>query len=133
MIKNKKLLKYSSRWSLKKPLYVDKSDKRYKCHIKQLKENGFSDAETWALDSVVAEFILPRLKRFHEITISYPNDIAFKEWKNILNKIIFAFEWSLTCKESNNLNLSKEKEKINWEKYNEGMQLFSKYFRDLWW
>ena len=32
-----------SEWSHKSPMYIDKSDKRYKKHAKQLKTNGFSE------------------------------------------------------------------------------------------
>jgi len=134
----KEKLTLTSRWSLKKPLYLGKKDKRYKKHLKQLKENGFSDAETWGLDSVITEFVLPRLKRFREIHNCYPVNLegnSEEKWIEILDKMIFSFEWSIAemnltaeyCK------LNQEEIKSNWEKYAEGMKLFSEYFRDLWW
>ena len=85
----------TSRWSLKKPLYLKKTDKRYARHLKQLKTNGFSDAETWGLDSVIAEFILPRLIRFRELHIDFPGgweDVTFEKWNSMLDEMIFAFE-----------------------------------------
>jgi len=123
----------TSKWSLKKPLYLKKTDKRYKNHVKQLKERGFSSAETWALDSVICEFVLPRLKRFREITISYPPNLTPEKWNDIIDKMIFAFDWSLMCEEDDYYNLDEETKKANWEKYTEGMKLFAEYFRDLWW
>ncbi len=64
----KKKQKYEYMWSLKKPMYIDKTDKRYNKHMKQLKTVGFSDSETWSLHSTIAMFVLPRLIRFKEVT-----------------------------------------------------------------
>ena len=132
----KKTEKYTtSRWSLKKPLYLEKTDKRYKRHVKELKKFGFSDSETWSLDSVVSEFVLPRLKRFKEIVIDYchPGGIDEKEWEKILDQMIFAFEWNLTCDNDKNIDLDEKAQKANWDKYIKGMELFAKHFRELWW
>lgn len=133
MKKSKKETYTTSKWTLKKPLYLEKTDKRYKKHVVQLKKFGFSNAETWGLYSVIAEFILPRLKDFKKTTMSYPMGISEEEWNNILEKMIFAFEWTLTCENGNNLNLSEEESKINWDRHKEGIDLFSKWFMDLWW
>jgi hypothetical protein len=88
--------KLHSKWSVKKPLYITKKDKRYAKHLKQLKERGFSDTETWSLYSVLSDFILPRLKRFKEVTNGFPStgDMTMEKWYEILDKMIFAFEWS---------------------------------------
>lgn len=125
--------KLQSKWSLKKPLYLEKTDKRYSKHIKQLKNNGFTDAETWGLDSVIAEFVLPRLIRFKEINIGFPCNLTPESWDVIIDKMIFALDWSLNWEEDKYEGLSKEEQNENWKKYEEGMQLFAKYFRDLWW
>jgi hypothetical protein len=126
--------KLTSRWSLKEPLYLKKTDKRYSKHLKQLKTNGFSDAETWSLDSVIAEFILPRLIRFKEVNIAYPGmDMPPEKWDAALDEMIFAFDWSLHCGDDKYDNLSKEEGDKNWNRYDEGMKLFAKWFRQLWW
>lgn len=125
--------KLTSRWSLKSPLYITKKDKRYKRHLKQLRSDGFSDTETWALDSVIAEFILPRLKRFKEVINGHPIAFSENEWNGILDKMIFAFEWSLSYEEEGNLEPSEKERDANWEKYKEGMKLFAENFMDLWW
>jgi hypothetical protein len=122
--------KLTSRWSLKQPLYLEKNDKRYKAHAKELKENGFSHAETWGLNSVIAEFILPRLKRFKEVTNGYPMGLIEDQWNDILDKMIFAFDWVLTYEDK---NLSDEEIKDGFKKFDEGMELFSENFMDLWW
>ena len=117
-------LKYKSRWSLKTPLYLTKKDKRFKRHKSQLKTNGFSDSETWSLDSVVAEFVLPRLKRFKEVSNGFPMGLTEKQWDAILDKMIFAFEFHLK---------EEPKENADYERFDEGMQLFGKWFHHLWW
>lgn len=126
-----------SKWSVKKPLYITKRDKRYAKHLKQLKERGFSDTETWSLYSVLSEFILPRLKRFKEVTNGFPStgDMTMEKWYEILDKMIFSFEWALFEDEDADAygKLSEEEIKENWGKYAEGMKLFAEYFRDLWW
>jgi hypothetical protein len=122
--------KLISKWSVKAPLYIDKKDKRYKKYVKQLKRDGFSNTETWGLYSVIAEFVLPRLKRFKEITICYPMDLTMDKWRAILDKMIFSFDWILTNDE---LKLNQNQLNIGYKKCDEGIELFSKYFRDLWW
>lgn len=132
-MKKEKAEKYM--WSLKKPMYIDKTDKRYKSYVRQLKKVGFSDTETWNLDSVISEFILPRLKRFKETCNGFPGGrgLTMNKWYKMLDKMIFAFEWNVGCNADSNFNLSEKEEKANWKKYKEGMSLFSEYFRDLWW
>jgi hypothetical protein len=124
--------KLTSRWSLKKPLYIKKDDKRYARHLKQLKTNGFSDAETWSLDSVISEFILPRLQRFREIDNGIPNGMEAKEWTDILDAMIFAFNWNSNHWELSE-NLTVDEESCMWKKHEEGMKLFATHFRNLWW
>lgn len=115
--------KLSSRWSVKKPLYLKETDQRYPRHLKQLKKRGFSDAETWSLDSVIAEFILPRLKRFRKIKNGTPYRLTQEEWDQILDKMIYAFKYLLKPR-----IITKPE-----EKFQEGMDLFAKYIQDLWW
>lgn len=122
--------KLKSKWSIKAPLYLTKKDKRYSKYKKQLKSNGFSDTETWELDSVISEFILPRLIRFKEINCGFPCNLTSETWDETLDKIIFSFHWNLN---SDVRDLSKEQTAEMWERYAAGMQLFAKYFRDLWW
>ena len=124
--------KLTSKWSTKKPLYLKTTDKRYKKYNKQLKKYGFCDSETWNLDAVIAEFILPRLKRFREVTNGYSKDFSnYDEWYEVLDKMIFSFEWILTYAYSVG-DLSNEEYKNSLKKYDEGMKLFAKYFRNLW-
>jgi len=123
----------TSCWSLKNPLYIDKKDKRYSEHAKKLKEYGFSDTETWGLNSVIAEFILPRLKRFKEVNNGYPYGTSIEQWNAIIDKMIFAFDWELNCNDVKFDSLSQDEIENNWVRYDEGINCFAKYFRQLWW
>lgn len=125
--------KLSSRWSLKKPLYLEKTDSRYARHAKQLKERGFSDAETWGLDSVICEFVLPRLKRFRQLHICHPVNMTMEEWDAILDQMIFALDWSLNHEDEQYRGLTEKEKEENWSRYEVGIEQFAKYFRDLWW
>ncbi len=121
-------------WSIKKPMYIEKTDNRYKRHIKRLKKYGFSDTETWSLFGVIAEFTLPRLKRFKKVTNGYPGgEITEAKWNEILDDMIFAFEWSITYDDDDNCALSEKEQNINWKRHAKGMKLFSKWFMALWW
>jgi len=125
----KKNSKYS--WSLKEPMHIEKNDKHYDKYVNQLKQKGFSDTETWSLDYVVSAFILPRLKRFKQVSNGYPPTLTVKQWNKILDDMIFAFEWNINIDDQYNLT-QKEQEK-NWDKHRKGLELFAKYFRELWW
>lgn len=120
-------------WALEKPFILTKSDKRYNHHLKQLNKWGFSDSETWNLDSVFSRFILPRLKRFAELNNGHPSDLSPKQWQKMLSDMIFAFEWSLSQQFFPDDTLSKKELDKGWERYDVGMQFFAKRYRELWW
>jgi hypothetical protein len=88
---------------------------------------GYDDSETWNLDCRLAEYILPRLKRFRQINPCYPTDTP-EEWDQILDQMIFAFEWyaSDVC-ERDNINDE------TYQKVQRGMALFAEYYGALWW
>ena len=121
------------KWVTKKPLYIDKKDKRYKKYVEQLRQSGFSDTETWCLTSVIAQFVLPRLIRFKSAVNGYPMGLSIEKWYEMLDQMIFAFEWALAYDESENWELSDKAKKENWKRYKKGMKLFSENFMDLWW
>lgn len=94
---------------------------------------GFSDADAWNLDHTIAEFVLPRLKVFRQRLFGFPgHSITEKEWEEILDKMIFSMqaivdEWDFTKAE-----MTMEEQKKHWEKIRDGLELFGKWFRDLW-
>lgn len=92
---------------------------------------GFTDEELWNLDCTFIKWIIPRLKVFKEKTIGYPPDInSLEEWKEIIQKMIDAFEiYSMDLPEYAYSSSHEEDSKL----MKEGFELFSKYFRNLWW
>ena len=102
-------------------LTENKREIKYK---KQRLKRGFDDSETWSLYTTIASFIVPRLKRFKKVNNGYPANLTEEEWDTILDKMIFSFE---------NCDHDKLFEKEFYDKYEEGINLFAKYFMGLWW
>lgn len=98
-------------------------DNRLDYFIEQHEKDGFDNTEIWNLYITISKFILPRLKRFKEYNCSFPPSLEPEQWENILNKMINSFE--LICKDDSN---TKEEFII----IDEGLDLFKKYFFDLW-
>lgn len=105
----------------------DDNDKREKKFSKQRIERGFDDSETWSLRDTIGKFILPRLKKFREITTICPIDMKMNEWHEKLDKMIHAFELLTKDKGLFILNDKESKE------FEEGMNLFHTLFMSLWW
>ena len=99
-----------------------KKEKKYNKKLrKDLKQNGFDKSECWNLDITIAKFILPRLKYFKENTISYPQvDIGLDGWHEILDKMIYSFDEIL------------KDDSTDQDKIQEGLELFAKYYVNLW-
>jgi hypothetical protein len=87
---------------------------------------GWDDSETWSLDSSLAKIVLPRLKRFRELYGGRPARLTTEEWANIIDEMIFAFEF----------HTSEERwcctDKDKWNRVNNGLELFGKYYSHLW-
>ena len=77
-----------------------------------------------SLDHVISNFILPRLKKFKEVTVSTPFNMTGKEWDKKLDKMIYAFEWAA----KGGWDIPEEE----WGKVRKGLKLFAKYYFDLW-
>jgi len=102
-----------------------KKEKKYNQKLqRELFKNGFDRSETWNLDDTIARFILPRLIFFRKNLNGYPSDLSNKKWKKNLDKMIFSFKSCI----KDDIIFNKEKEK----EINKGLELFSKYFRNLW-
>ena len=99
-----------------------KKRKKYNKKLrKDIKQNGFDKSECWNLDITIAKFILPRLKYFRETTISYPqNDMGLDGWHEILDKMIYSFDEIL------------KDDPTDQDKIQEGLELFAKYYINLW-
>ena len=91
------------------------------------KRNKSIYRDTWNLDWAIAKFTLPRLIRFKEVTNGYPGHLeSMEQWYEILDKIIAAF--TIIVKD-NDFFYNKDDQII----VDEGLDLFRKYYFDLWW
>lgn len=116
------------------------SIKRAITHWAQRKIRGWDDSDLWSLDFTLAKWILPRLTEFKKVKRgvpclegfgSYHVDEDYKkaedEWDRIIDLMILSFE--LIVRDGNGEILSREEE----AKIDEGLDLFKKYLRNLWW
>ena len=100
---------------------ISRRDIRQSKWREQRKKRGFDDTELWNLDSTIAKFVLPRLKAFKKLKGGRPYELSNDEWDDILDKMICSF--SIIAKDSIN---------ADYELYQEGLDLFAKYFGYLW-
>ena len=86
----------------------------------KIAKDGFEYDDLYNLDCSICELIAPRLKRFKELEPGSPCYMSFEEWQGILDKMIWAFE---------NYRNNDEADE---NRVNEGLDLFHKYFQNLW-
>lgn len=86
----------------------------------EIAKDGFEYDDLYNLDCSICELIAPRLKRFKELDPGCPCYMSFEEWQGILDKMIWAFE---------NYRNNDEADE---NRVNEGLDLFHKYFQNLW-
>lgn len=125
---------------------------------RQKKIRNIKYKDIYNLDSTIARFILPRLKFFKKKTHTSPVDITLEEWKDILDKMILAFELILDTSEpdfgEHKCHIEKVNDKLSklvedfgstfdseaytkWHEnkqktIDEGLKLFAKHFQNLW-
>lgn len=113
---------------------ITKSEPRYAEYKSQRLERGFDDSETWSLYTSISKFLVPRLKRFKELTTAVPVDIdeihgvekGLVVWKDIIETMIQAFEIMAA---DDDFMPDDAKMCI----FDEGLENFKTYFSDLWW
>lgn len=96
---------------------------------------GFSDDETWALDNTIAKFTLPRIKRLRELEIGHPGCYTKEQWDGMVDRMIYAMEAVIKDGKGELYSDCREPEdyrKID-RKVQEGLVLFGRNFRGLWW
>lgn len=88
-------------------------------------ENDYPLEEIWNTESTLARDIVPRLKAFKALNKhGGPQEVEdMKQWNDIIQKMIDAFELI-----KDDFYHTDEENKI----INEGLDLFRKYFRNLW-
>lgn len=95
-------------------------------HWWQRRTRGWDDSDTWNLDSTIAKFALPRLRRFKELTCGHPGNLTAEEWDSILDDIIYGLEACILSTEGKG-------PEINWKRHQRGLEFFGKWFFHLWW
>jgi len=114
-------------------------------------ERGYSDEDTWSLQSYLAEIIPPIVRRYKEgsgcpgelYDKSRKNDECWK-WNEILEEIAQGFEASVWLsdikfmkymkgtKGSYELGIDEKARKEMSDKFDVGLQLFARWFPSLW-
>jgi hypothetical protein len=100
---------------------------------------GWDDSDTWSLDYTLAKWILPRLKRFKQLSFGCPTNFTEKQWDEMIDEMIWAFDYIANDRENEIFteNGNFEKEREEWKKAEDrcdkGLELFGKYMRGLWW
>lgn len=100
--------------------------------VAQRLTKGWDDSDTWSLDLTIAEFVLPRLKRFKEVNNGYPGNMTAAQWDEILDKMIYAMEM-IACDDITYNKADVEEIKDIGNRVDEGCRLFGEYFQGLWW
>ena len=109
----------------------------------QIWNKGWCDAESWDFSKSVAPKVLSRLKVYKEqhncsfVRKDMPTSHTKEETEAILDKMIYSFD-CLCAKEEADENVVMDREwfqknKEKSEKIQEGLELFGKYFMELWW
>lgn len=114
----------------------DLFDKRWWIFLWQRITRGFSDGDTFALDLTIAQFVHLRLKRFNEITHDHSSGPEYQEWNEIKAKMLWSMEQIAQSKGGDFIHpseLNDEEVKEYYRKLQEGLELFGKNFRSLWW
>lgn len=127
---------------------IGRNDIQAEEYRKQRMERGFDDSELWALNTTIARFILPRLIAFRDNYWEHPPiHLTAEEWKEILNKMIAAFDIYLNY--SSKLTKSEDYIRKCYERgtlkgrslekclqlhtdFEEGMNYFNEYWMSLW-
>lgn len=119
---------------------------------------GYSDKDIWNMDYWFLDIIVPMLKKLKETKHGYPVDLTPEKWDKILDRMIFCFKEANddTCSmineyeerfmietfgnqpkenkelQQNFIKRANEIEEYQLKMEEEGFQLFSKYFHNLW-
>lgn len=101
-------------------------NKRSRIKNKLIRKEPYSKQECWDLYVFMAKDIMMALKSFKKCNInSYPGSLSsIEEWHEIIDKMIHSFE---IIANDNIVAQMHCKEEIQ-----EGLDLFAKYFMDLW-
>ena len=114
-------------------------------------KKGFSERDLWSFDDYLCEIIPPALRQLAKRSCGCPGNLwddkktndHCHRWKEILEEIAQGFEaiqqimdldfFKFIKKDGHySHEIDKEKERLLTKKYERGMELFVKYFMNLW-
>ena len=98
-----------------------KDDPRHPRWEQQRRDRGFDDPHIWGLDHTIAERIYPRLRALAAHHCGRPPTLTSEEWTAIVHKMADGFEEYAT-----------KQLKADWDKVNEGRDLFHEWYYYLW-
>lgn len=139
---------YQGSLSFTKKEGLTPKDKRFNKYARQLLKRGFDDSETWDLGTAMAEWLIPRLKRFKKLNVGYPGRFAkykdgYEKWCKIIDEILWMLEERVTEKEETDLfnqyylipsakRPSSLGEWDEWKKYEKRLNKAKKLFGEMW-
>jgi hypothetical protein len=94
-------------------------------HTYQRLTRGWDDSDIWSLDVTTAKWIAPRLRRLRRRTLGHPANMTEAEWDAKLSKMTRAFEYMASDEQLLSVD--------DPEYVAEGLSLFAKHYRSLWW
>ena len=86
---------------------------------------GFPHRQSYSLSTYASKYTLKRLKVLRRNLHSHPDAMTFEEWQDTLDKIIWAMDF---YEFDDNFLCGPD----DWEKMQEGFELFGKHFVYLW-
>jgi hypothetical protein len=91
---------------------------------------GWSDADTWALDMTIAQFVYPRLVRYKELSADFchPYGMTEEEWLDILDDMIYSMH--IYSSDEHLFNTSQD---VDWDRVKRGFKYFGEHFDQLSW
>lgn len=95
-------------------------------HIKwwvERRKHGFDFRDLWSLDHTMSSFILPRIKRFKDVSGGAPMGLTEESWDAIVDSMIVYFEWAGTDARYDRDQTKEE---------TQGEADFYKYYHHLW-
>lgn len=95
--------------------------------------------DTWAMDSTLAIIITPMLKQLKATQHGHPIGLTEKQWHKIMDKMIWSFECLSSDSgfhgfkfEGDYTRITSRRYHKHMEKVQEGLDLFGKYYMNLW-